>query len=270
MRLHAKHILFPLATIALFVTIGAIAVIGLRQAGRFRTLEFNLYDHWVKQRQKESPPRRSPCVLVTITEDDIRAWNHYPITDRMMSDLLEKILQGGPAAVGLDIFRDVPASNETSSLADQERFIKLFQDHPNLVAPIAIYDRPEDSVGVLPRIAQLEGQTAFTNLLQDEDDVVRRSVLQMPDHAGVMQFSLASRLAQMYVGDRFDVSTDEADPWQKFGNVYYRPIHRDGGYVGKVRAQRDLVQMFIDFRAGIRAVLRSGCCYGPCESAGVP
>ncbi|MBC8109143.1 MAG: adenylate/guanylate cyclase domain-containing protein, partial [Anaerolineae bacterium] len=244
MRATIKKILLPTLTTALFICIGAAAVLWARHTRPARALEFQVYDAW-RQRQR-TQAAASACVLVTITDDDIREWGQYPISDRVMSDLLEKILAGEPSAIGLDIFRDQAVPDLKTGSNDQSRLAKIFTDNPQIVAPIAINDEIEMSVGPPPGLKDSPAQVAFVDLPPDEDDVVRRALLQRPDHSGEMRYSLASRVAQIHVGEKFDVSVNANDPWQQFGEVRYRPIVNAGAYG---RLGRDAVQLLIDFRA---------------------
>src|SRR5689334_2942881 len=100
MRAWLKQIAIPALTTILLVIISFGFTIWAARAGMFRPLEFWAYDRWIQQRPC-ADPSASPCVIIRVTDDDITSrWKQYPISDRVMAALLEKLLDAGPATIG--------------------------------------------------------------------------------------------------------------------------------------------------------------------------
>lgn len=51
-------------------------------------------------------------VIVGITEADIQDLDHYPISDRVLAQVLSQILAFNPVVMGLGLFQDVPVRYE--------------------------------------------------------------------------------------------------------------------------------------------------------------
>jgi CHASE2 domain-containing sensor protein len=67
---------------------------------------------------------RDYIVIVGITEVDIQDLDHYPISDRLLAQVLSQILALNPVVVGLGLFRDVPVNyGETRRDVTVERLL---------------------------------------------------------------------------------------------------------------------------------------------------
>ena len=98
--------MFPIKGI---VPVGVLVSL-LVGVGGLEPLELRLFDEMVKQSPPAPPSQR--IVIVGITEADIQELDHYPISDRVLAQVLSQILAGNPAVVGLGLFRDVPVRYE--------------------------------------------------------------------------------------------------------------------------------------------------------------
>jgi CHASE2 domain-containing sensor protein len=47
-------------------------------------------------------------LVVEIAESDIQAQNQWPLNDRTLAELLEKLQQYQPEVIGLDLYRNIP------------------------------------------------------------------------------------------------------------------------------------------------------------------
>jgi CHASE2 domain-containing sensor protein len=75
-------------------------------------MELQAFDHLMQRRPAEVPDSR--LLVVTVTEADIQAQKNEPrrgsVSDRSLSQLLEKLESYQPRAIGLDIYRDFPVA----------------------------------------------------------------------------------------------------------------------------------------------------------------
>ncbi|WP_198016372.1 CHASE2 domain-containing protein [Coleofasciculus chthonoplastes] len=76
--------------------------------GGLELLELRLFDEMVKQSLSSPPSQR--IVIVGITQADIQELDHYPISDRVLAQVLSQILAENLVVVGLGLFRDVPVN----------------------------------------------------------------------------------------------------------------------------------------------------------------
>ncbi|MEM7761778.1 MAG: CHASE2 domain-containing protein, partial [Cyanobacteria bacterium P01_A01_bin.40] len=73
--------------------------------GLFQNIEWLTYDLWFRIRPQEQ--RESRITVVTISESDLRQLRQWPISDAILSELITKISQQQPRAIGLDLYRDL-------------------------------------------------------------------------------------------------------------------------------------------------------------------
>ena len=109
--------------------------IALSYTGIFQSLELSILDRWFRLRPREA--REERIVVVTVSEKDLNRLGQWPISDDTLSQLITKIAQQKPRAIGLDLYRDLPVPPGTEKLA------ATFGSSPNLVGvEKAIPDAP--------------------------------------------------------------------------------------------------------------------------------
>src|SRR5919109_3370913 len=96
----------PLAAGLLASALVFLGIVGLRRAGCLEALELAAYDWYVLLRPGAAVSD-SRIVLITITERDIRHQGTWPIADRTMAQVLERLTLYRPRAIGLDNYRDI-------------------------------------------------------------------------------------------------------------------------------------------------------------------
>jgi CHASE2 domain-containing sensor protein len=79
--------------------------IGLRLSGILQPSELWAFDQLMQLRPHEPPDAR--LLLVQIREADLSTYQ-FPISDRILAQLLQKLASANPAVIGLDIYRDRP------------------------------------------------------------------------------------------------------------------------------------------------------------------
>jgi adenylate cyclase len=200
-----------------------------QQSGRLQFLEFWVYDKMLLSQPKAASSE--PLVLVEMTEQDIQnPALDYPIYDDKLADLLNLVAAGEPAAIGLDIWRDIPVPKSGVHLKQLD---EALLSHSNIVAiytldgikpPAALQSRPD--------------QLGFNdNFVVDTlgDKRVRRTLLYDGGPSGEPYDSLAYRLALIYLQERgIQPAPVPDDPHaMQLGKARLRPLEpNDGAYVG--------------------------------------
>lgn len=159
----------------------ACLTVGLRLLGLLQPLELAAYDHLMRLRPSE--PRDSRLALVQIDDRDITTYRKKyglakgSLADAALVDLLQKLNQGQPALIGLDLYRDFSA---TPALAN------LLQQNQQLVGVCKLSYGDIPGVEPAPELKnQVSQRVGFSDFVQDGDQdqiYVRRSALvQNPD-----------------------------------------------------------------------------------------
>ena len=91
----------------LFITIFITGlIIAGSNAGVFRLLEWTVLDQFLRLRSYQSVDDR--IVIVTIDESDIKYVQQWPLSDRVMAQLIRHLKAQQPRGIVLDIYRDLP------------------------------------------------------------------------------------------------------------------------------------------------------------------
>jgi CHASE2 domain-containing sensor protein/two-component sensor histidine kinase len=171
-----------------------VVIIGLvvvaRLMGALQQPEWMAFDLFLRWRPVE--PIDDRVVIVGINEADIRRVGRYPIPDRDIAELITTLKTYQPAAIGLDIFRDLPVEPGHAEL------VRVFQTTPNLIAIDKVLpDRSGATVNPPPALP-IE-QVGFADALMDADGKLRRSLLGTFTAKGDFRFSLSIQLASIYL-----------------------------------------------------------------------
>jgi adenylate cyclase len=173
------------------VLITAFCISGLTIAvtylGVFQLLEWFALDTGFRIRSLEDKERR--IVVVTISESDIDRLGQWPLSDRILSQLITKIARQQPRAIGLDLYRDLSVEPGKAELESVSR------STPNLIGVEKVIG---DEVKPPPILKQQE-QVALADLVRDADGKIRRGLLSIELDSGEVKLGLATRLAVMYL-----------------------------------------------------------------------
>ena len=83
----------------------AICVIALGMFGFFQLLEWATVERFFVRRPPEPPEKH--ILIVTIDEKDITKVGKWPIPDAVLAEAIVKLKAQQPAAIGMDIYRDL-------------------------------------------------------------------------------------------------------------------------------------------------------------------
>ena len=191
--------------------------------GVFQLLEGAVRDEFFRLRSLEKP--EDAIVIVTIDEADIAAVGDWPITDRVLAELLEKLRSGQPRAIGMDLYRNLPEE------PGYQELVAVFRSTLNLIGI-------ENIIGARvppPPILKELGQVALANVVLDSDRKVRRGLLSAKDSedGGSIKLTLPTQLALMYL-EAEGITLEAIDPEQqklKLGRAIFTPLKAgDAGY----------------------------------------
>lgn len=227
-------------TVAIGLGIVSI-VVGATVTGAFEPIELGLLDSFFRWRAlKETTDDR--FLVVTIDEMDISNIGHWPISDRMLTDVVENISKHEPVAIGLDIYRNL--SVEPGSV----ELIELFQNTPYV---FGVEKVGEESVPPHATLAALN-QVAAADIVIDADGRVRRGLLTLRSAEDEIKPSLSTALALEYLSKQ-DIVPEVLDSEGLLLRLGQSKIRRfeqnDGGYVN---ADHHGYQVLMNYRTNYR------------------
>jgi len=163
-------------------------VILARLTGILQQAEWFALDYLLRSRPPEPIDER--ILIVGIDEEDIRQLKTYPIPDRNLADLIERLQLHQPTVIGLDIFRDLAVEPGRLELEN------IFRSHRNLVGveKILPYELGVSAPSALPI-----NQVGFVDSVLDSDGFLRRSLLGLVTPAHEFKFSFTIRLVEPYL-----------------------------------------------------------------------
>lgn len=220
--------------------ITAIAfIIVLRLTGSLQFLEWITFDTLLRLRPQESMDER--ILIVGINEDDIRK-TKYPISDRDIAALLNKITTYQPAVIGLDIVRDLPQE------PGHQELVKTFKSTKNLIAIEKIFQDRNGFVFNPPPDLPPE-QIGFADAILDQDGKQRRGLLAASDLQGKWKFSFPLKLAESYLKiQNISLENVENDDYgMRFGTTILPRFRSNSG--GYVKTDAGGSQILINFRS---------------------
>jgi CHASE2 domain-containing sensor protein/two-component sensor histidine kinase len=232
-------ILWRIGALPGLLVIGLVVV--LRLTGSLQQLEWWSLDHLLRSRPDE--PTDARILIVGIDEADISEVGTYPIPDQQLAALLKKLQTYQPAAIGIDLVRDLPIKPGEAELE------QVFQSHSNIVG---IEKSLPDDIGktIAPPRGLSPQQVGFADVVLDDDSSMRRSLLGTLTETGDYKFSLALRLAWLYLdqqGCQLANGVQDAEAFQFCSVELTRFQPNDGGYVN---ADARGNQILINYRTG--------------------
>ncbi|PSB41691.1 transmembrane sensor domain-containing protein [Cyanosarcina cf. burmensis CCALA 770] len=218
-------------------------VMGVRWLGVLQPWELEAYDQLLRQRPAE--PADSRLLLVGADQENIREYK-YPLTDAILAQLIKKLEQHRPAAIGLDIFRNQPVLPGHKSLVAQ------LQQNQHFVTVCAFGTNREDAVaGAAESPTE---QLSFNDLENDQQDYTVRRYLLSRNANPISAFSLCEtpysfslQLAYRYLAAKgIPIKTTPDKNWQ-FGSVVFKRLESHSGGYQNLDARGN--QVLLNYRA---------------------
>ena len=190
----------------------------VKHVGGLELLELAVFDQMVRlQPDAGSDPR---ILVVAITEADIKSLKQWPLSDRTISQVIEKIQKYQPRAIGLDLYRDVPQPPGDRALFQQLQA-------PNVIAVTKLDGSEEEGVPPPPGIPH--DRVGFNDFVLDADGVVRRNLMfAFTETEKFYSFSL--RLSLTYLAAQ-NISLKVSPTSLQIGKTVFVPLEAtSGGY----------------------------------------
>lgn len=227
--------------ISLLIT---LLLITLRFFGLFQASELRAYDHLMQWRPPESQDQR--LLIIAVTEQDlglpIQQDRKGSLSDTALSRVLNILVAAQPRAIGLDILRDFPASD------DQTALIKQMQSNPDFFAICWASNPDMDIPGVAPPPEVPLSRQGFADVLTDADHVARRHLIAMnpiADSPCQAPYALSTQLALRYLAAE-QITAKYAEQRLQVGNVIFPPLLPHQGTYHKANTQG--YQILLNYR----------------------
>ncbi|MGN6734609.1 MAG: CHASE2 domain-containing protein [Candidatus Binatia bacterium] len=212
-----------------------LLLLSLRETGWLQSLELSAYDTLVTFFAGSQQSDR--VVLVVTTEADINRLG-YPIRDNYLAAVLAAVFAGGPKAVGVDLYRDLPMAPGNRELQAIQRA------HDNLYWVFKLPDVGNSGVPPPPALRDT-GREVLSDHVTDAGSVVRRALLLAADARTNHNWpTLGVSLAESYTGQQLRVVHDDL----ALGQGRIPLIDRPYGPYARVDAAG--YQMLFDYRGG--------------------
>jgi len=193
-------------------------------------------------RWRPQAPRDERIAIVGIDDIDVQKIGQVIIPDGVYAQLLAKLQEMQPRAIGLDIYRDLPVE------PGHQELVQIFAESPNIVGiQKVVGSSPREVVGPSPVLKE-KGQVGANDLIVDADSRVRRNYLYMTS-GGETVFSFGFYLALLYLETEGIIAEDLDGARFKLGKQVFTPFEaNDGGYV---RADARGFQLLLNYRGPI-------------------
>ena len=220
-------------------------VIIMRLIGGFQYGEWFIFDLLLRLRPSESRDER--VIIIGITEEDIKKAGTYPLSDQQIAELIKKLQQYKPRAIGLDIVRDIPVE------PGHQNLVKIFENSKNLIGVEKILS---PTISKPPNLST--DKIGFVDILIDLDGRTRRSLLGSvkPENSQDYGFSFPLKLAELYLRkDGILLENGLKDAHAMRFNLVEIPrfFSQTGGYQ---KADNFGVQMLLNFRNNVNPFRR--------------
>ncbi|MEM7762021.1 MAG: CHASE2 domain-containing protein [Cyanobacteria bacterium P01_A01_bin.40] len=209
-----------------------LVIMVMRSLSWFQSWELAAFDHLMVTRPHETQDSR--ILIVGVNEQDLNTYG-YPLSDRTLTQLLNKIQQHQPRAIGLDIVRDIPVPQ--TALKAHQALKTHFQQNKKLITVCAFDANALDPIAPPPSSPQ--AQLGFVDLYDDrefnsQDDTIRRYLLSRSINKQLeicsTPFSLVWQLTYLYLEAKGIAVETVGNNWQ-FGSLVTQRLQKhSGGY----------------------------------------
>lgn len=147
------------------------SLIGIKHLGILQSVELAAYDQMLRWRPDQTPDSR--LLIVGITEGDIQRLNQWPISDRKIAEILQKLEKMQPRAIGLDVLRDVPLGDGRQELT------KVLQKSDRIIGVCLVSNGSAETPGSPPAPGLPPNRIGYADFTVDPGGVLRRALLFM-------------------------------------------------------------------------------------------
>ena len=217
-------------------------IVFLKSIGALQIVELAIYDQNIILKN-DSPGKTPPILLLIVKEEDIQRFGQWPISDKVLSDIIEKVSKHKPTAIGLDIYRDIPVPPGHKQLQ------QTFLNHSNIIA-IEKFGGQQSTGIPGPSVLRNTEQLGFNDIPSDSGGIVRRGLLFLDDGQNYF-FSFPLRLSLLYLQSKeIYPQPGEPDPYHlRLGDTTLLPFEYNFG--SYIHADAAGYQFMLDFKGGL-------------------
>ena len=232
--------------LAISLAIGS-GIVGFRQPGLLEKWELSAYDQMVRLKPPALGNER--LAIVTITGQDIKDYNQddLPLSDKVIYDILTKLEEYSPQAIGLDIFRHIPQPPGNQEL------VNLLRSSDRIINVCFTADEYKDEngdPGIPPPPGVPEEQIGFADLVVDPGGVVRRGLLFLgppPNSKCQSKFSLSFQLALKYLDNLGIAPLTTPEGHVQLGEAIFKRLSANSG--GYQTTDSEGFQILLNYRS---------------------
>ena len=224
-----------------------LIVLILRSLCLLQGLELQTTDHYFQLRSAEAIDDR--IVIIEVTKADLQRNEPGPPSDARLAQLLVRLNDWKPRAIGINLHRDLPVPPGSAA------FNTLLTNTPTIISAEQLADGIfgpgiESHVLIPPPAAALESRVGFNNNILDDDQKVRRAFLYWKNEGGTVKESFALKLSKLYLAqDKIYAQPSSNRPSDlQLGKGIFRQFQPDTG--AYVRADAGAYQILVNFRGG--------------------
>lgn len=184
----------------LFSSLAITALVcGVRLLGLLENPEIQAFDQMMRSRSAEGIDPR--LLVITIDDNDLAIQRQNDesligasISEKSLNKLLAKLNQYQPRAIGLDIYRDFPATDKN--------LITRLQQTQNLIGVCKGSDSTVNIGGIKPPPEIPTVNLGFSDFIHDRDGVIRRHLLFMNQETTSLcsaPYAFSLQLASLYL-----------------------------------------------------------------------
>lgn len=226
----------------------AAIVVGLRVAGLLQPFELAALDQFFGLRPPE--PIDPRVIVVEIREVDLQQQKQYPLPDGVLAQVLNRIKQQKPRAIGLDLYRDFPIEPGHADL------VKVFEFTPNLIGIQKVISGGSGTAVNPPPLLQNLEQVSANDVVVDTDGRVRRSLLSVDLSGNQPLLTLGAALALLYLEtDNIFLEEDSQTGQLRLGKAVFDSLQEnDGAYVRADTGGYQILANFRNLRSGFTSI----------------
>ncbi|MEO0704452.1 MAG: adenylate/guanylate cyclase domain-containing protein [Cyanobacteria bacterium J06649_5] len=213
-------------------------VILMRGIGLLQAWEWAAFDQYMRLRPPEMTDNR--VVIVGLDENDVSEIGQAIVPDEIYAQLITKLRDQSPRAIGFDIYRDLPVEPGHDALNE------VYKATPNLVGiQKVVGEAGRERISPPPVLADL-GQVSANDIIPDADNTVRRGLISVRSATGETVYGLSLYLALLYLEPEGIAPQMVGDDSWWLGKTLFEPFEsNDGGYV---RADAQGYQQVLNYR----------------------
>jgi adenylate cyclase len=212
-------------------------IVVVRAVGWLQPIELAIYDVLRVAWAGDRPSDR--VILVGASEVDIARW-HWPLCDGDLVELLDRLANWKPRAIGVDLYRDRPEPPGSEQLA------ATLARHPEIVWVFKLGGDGDGAV-LAPEPLRNTDRAVLADVVMDPDGVVRRGLLYADD--GVENHAaLGVALALLYLGPEDIRIRPESNDRLRLGKAVLSRLDSSRGPY--VRLDDRGYQILLDYRGG--------------------